>query len=213
MKKLLNYTLLVLIAAVSMAAGEGRVPRNADMPFSNSVMNAMKGYKSTAKPDLSACREKHIDRIRRRATSAPGRMVLRRHVIVDKPNTTVRLVNTLGDTLYTAPCCPARNLGQKHKADDCRTPEGTFPLYGIYDSTNWRYKGQGSPCYGPWFLYWKTGFSGIGLHGTTSPGSVPGRHSHGCVRMLNKDIVNVKVMVQRDSRVLSLPDKKTNNEK
>lgn len=190
-----------------MAASDGKVSRKADKPFSTALTDAIAQYGETASPDLSEYREQKIECIKRRSTSAPGRMAVQRHFIVDKPRTTVRVVNNLGDTLYTAPCCPARNRGQKHRADDCRTPEGTFPLYGVYNSTDWRYKNQGAPCYGPWFVYWKSGFLGIGLHGTNAPGSVPGRHSHGCVRMHNEDIVNIKAMVQRDSRIISLPDK------
>lgn len=206
MQKFFSFTLLICLTVLCLSASDKKVARNADLPFRKSVVEALSAYTNTATPDLSAYREKKIERIKRRSTSVPGRMAVQRNIIVDKTHTTVRLVNTLGDTLLTAPCCPARNLGQKYKADDCRTPEGTFPLYGVYDSTNWRYKNQGNPCYGPWFLHWKSGFSGIGLHGTNSPGSVPGRRSHGCVRMHNSDIIVVKAMVQRDSRVISLPD-------
>lgn len=209
MKRLVSYSLLIVMTVMCLsAANDSKVARNGDLPFRKSLMGALSAYKATEEPDLSEYREKKIERIKRRATSAPGRMAVPRHIIVDKPHTTVRVVNALGDLLVTAPCCPARNLGPKRRADDCRTPEGTFPLYGIYDSTNWRYKNQGNPCYGPWFLYWKSGFLGIGLHGTNSPGSVPGRHSHGCVRMHNGDIVKVKSLTQRDSRIISLPDGK-----
>lgn len=49
-------------------------------------------------------------------------------------------------------------------------------------------------------------FYGIGIHGTNAPSSVPGRRSHGCMRMHNEDIVRVRRMVDKDSRVTVLPD-------
>lgn len=208
MRKLIVYSFLILGTVMCLSASDNKVARKGDLLFRASVNEAIAAYQSTVKPDLSAYREKMIERVRRRATSAPGRMVVQRHIIVDKPNTTMRMINALGDTLLTGPCCAARNFGQKYRSDDCRTPEGTFPIYGVYESSTWRYKGRGNPCYGPWFMHWMSGFSGIGLHGTNSPGSVPGRRSHGCVRLHNPDIINVKSLVQRDSRIISLPDKK-----
>ena len=44
------------------------------------------------------------------------------------------------------------------------------------------------------------------MQGTNAPYSVPGRRSHGCMRMHNEDIVRVRQMVDKDSRVIILPD-------
>ncbi|WP_302063023.1 L,D-transpeptidase [uncultured Duncaniella sp.] len=44
------------------------------------------------------------------------------------------------------------------------------------------------------------------MHGTNSPYSVPGRRSHGCMRMHNEDILIVRQMVDKDSKVTILPD-------
>lgn len=145
--------------------------------------------------------------IKRPLSVAPGRMILPREIIVNKDARRLALVNALGDTLARYPICSSRNRGQKKKSDDCRTPEGTFPLYGLYDSTDWTYKDTDSKAYGPWFLSLKTPrYWGVGIHGTNAPGSVPGRSSHGCIRLHNEDITTIKSMALKDMLVTVLPD-------
>ena len=58
----------------------------------------------------------------------------------------------------------------------------------------------GSPIYGPWAFgtaaYSKLsdwpGGGVVGIHGTNQPELIPGRPSHGCVRVRNKDIVKLE---------------------
>ena len=98
-------------------------------------------------------------------------------------------------------------LAERFVPEDWRTPEGTFHAYGIYNSTDWTYKDTQDKCYGPFFIaLWTPPFWGIGIHGTNSPYSVPGRRSHGCMRMHNEDIVRVKQMVDKDTPITVLPD-------
>ena len=55
--------------------------------------------------------------------------------------------------------------------------------------------GRGSIlAYGHWFLRLDTpGHSGIGIHGSTNnEDTVPGRASEGCIRLLDKDIIQLK---------------------
>lgn len=142
-----------------------------------------------------------------RVSMPPAKLKLNHNIIINKRKTRLYVVNIFGDTLANYPVCCSRNRGQKRMTDDCKTPEGTFTLHGVYNSTDWRYKGTGSKCYGPFFLSVNTpGFWGIGIHGTNAPGSVPGRHSHGCIRMHNEDIVRVKAIVDKDTKVTILPD-------
>lgn len=47
----------------------------------------------------------------------------------------------------------------------------------------------------------KPGYSGYGIHGTTDPGTVPGRKSMGCVRMLNADAEEVFDFVTEGTKV------------
>jgi lipoprotein-anchoring transpeptidase ErfK/SrfK len=37
----------------------------------------------------------------------------------------------------------------------------------------------------------------VGLHGTSEPGLVPGRPSHGCIRLRNTDITRLYRLVPR----------------
>lgn len=47
-----------------------------------------------------------------------------------------------------------------------------------------------------WIGFWTDGKNAIGFHGTPNPGSVGRAVSHGCVRMLNKDIEELFKLVQ-----------------
>lgn len=129
------------------------------------------------------------------------------HIVINKRLTRLYLITLAGDTIASYPICASRNRGQKQRSGDCRTPEGTFGVTGIYPSSNWRYQGTGSFCYGPYFIRVRIpGVSGIGIHGTNAPSSVPGRRSHGCIRMHNEDIKKVKNMVNTKSRIIILSD-------
>lgn len=162
-------------------------------------------YRATAEPSLPE--PEGLDALDSPVSAAPGRMRLPRHIIVDKPATTLYCVNAFGDTLSRYRVCASREKGQKRKSDDWRTPEGTFRLVGIYDSKDWTYKQTKDKCYGPRFISLITPrFWGIGIHGTNAPYSVPGRRSHGCMRMRNTSIVRVCRMVDKDSRVTITPD-------
>lgn len=108
------------------------------------------------------------------------------------------------DTLLLAryPVCLGKNLGQKERAGDMRTPESSFDhpfkIRQIQDASDWHHDfhdGRGSiKAYGHWFLRLETPpFTGIGIHGSTNnEDSVPGRGSEGCIRMRDEDIIALK---------------------
>lgn len=108
------------------------------------------------------------------------------------------------DTVRVAefPVCLSKNLGQKERKGDMKTPESTweqpFSITQIQDASGWVHDfgdGRGSIlAYGNWFMRLKTpGFSGIGIHGSTNnEGTVPGRASEGCIRLLNNDLDTLK---------------------
>ena len=82
-----------------------------------------------------------------------------------------------------------------------RTPESSleepFTICQIQASENWSHDfgdGRGPiKAYGEWFLRLKTGFNGIGIHGSTNnESSVPGRASEGCIRLRDEDIIILK---------------------
>ena len=109
-----------------------------------------------------------------------------------------------GDTLLTAryPVCLSKNKGNKQRKGDMRTPESPkgkpFSIVQIQDASTWSHDfhdGRGSiKAYGHWFLRLLTpGHSGIGIHGSTNnEQTVPGRASEGCIRLLDKDIIDLK---------------------
>lgn len=178
-----------------------------DIAFSSRMEKVIAGYGKTSVPLLPEHDENEWKSIDCEISVAPGRMNLPRNIIVDKPAKRLVVVNVFGDTLTRYPVCASLKRGQKRSADDWRTPEGTFKIMGVYNSTDWTYKDTGDKCYGPYFISLYTPrFWGIGIHGTNSPASIPGRRSHGCMRMHNSAIVRVKSLVNKDTRVTVLPD-------
>ena len=112
--------------------------------------------------------------------SALGRLnVVRTRLVVDR--TTLRAVLTRrGKAIWRAPV----GVG----APGTPTPGGRFHIRE-------RLRGFGGP-YGPWAFGtsaysvlsdWPGG-GVIGIHGTNQPGLLPGRPSHGCIRVRNADI-------------------------
>ena len=126
-------------------------------------------------------------------------------VVISKKELKLYVCENLGnDTVRVAeyPVCLSKNLGQKEKSGDMKTPECTwdkpFKITQIQDASDWSHDfgdGRGSIlAYGNWFMRLATpGFSGIGIHGSTNNEStVPGRDSEGCIRMRNTDLDHFK---------------------
>lgn len=132
------------------------------------------------------------------------------YIVVDKPNLKLYVIEK-NDTLFKGPICAGRNRGNKKGKDDYRTPEGTFKIAKIQDSTNWLYHtndGRWVPhVYGPWFLRLDAdGWQGIGIHGTSAPSQIGQRRSKGCIRMHNEDIKKVHDLAFVGMEVRVLPD-------
>lgn len=122
-------------------------------------------------------------------------------IVISKKELKLYVCENLGDdTIRVAefPVCLSKNLGQKEKSGDMKTPECTwdkpFTISQIQSSSDWTHDfgdGRGSIlAYGNWFMRLSTpGFSGIGIHGSTNnENTVPGRASEGCIRMRNADL-------------------------
>ncbi|MCF7919873.1 MAG: L,D-transpeptidase [Candidatus Cloacimonetes bacterium] len=97
-----------------------------------------------------------------------------------------------------------KNTGDKRMVGDCRTPLGDFRIEGIEPSAHWVYDygdGKGNVnAYGPWFIRLETHvdqtfsgkeWTGIGIHGTHEEDSIGTRISRGCLRMHNKDLLEL----------------------
>jgi lipoprotein-anchoring transpeptidase ErfK/SrfK len=83
------------------------------------------------------------------------------------------------------------------------TPSGTYyirekfrvrgvPLYGTH--------AIGTSAYAPTLSDWPGG-GVVGLHGTNQPGLIPGRPSHGCMRLKNRDIARLYRLAPRGTPI------------
>lgn len=136
-------------------------------------------------------------------------------LVVDKARLMVILYDKYGHVIRQYDCACAKNYGTKHKKADSRTPEGYFSVEGIYNSTDWLFtdddgvtskkKGQ----FGPRFIRLRIpNTSQIGIHGTCAPWSMGHRVSHGCIRILNENILELVDLVEPGMPVIVLPGKR-----
>jgi len=122
-------------------------------------------------------------------------------ILISKPELRLYVCEVVdGDTIKRVhyPVCVGKNMGQKQKKGDMKTPECTaakpFKITEIVDASTWTHDfgdGRGEIlAYGNWFMRLYTpGHSGIGIHGSTNnESSVPGRGSEGCIRLRNEDL-------------------------
>lgn len=136
-------------------------------------------------------------------------------LIVDKATMKLYRYDKYGVLQESMGMACSKNYGTKHERRDNRTPEGFFSIAGKYDSTDWLYtdddgntsdvKGQ----FGPRFLRLKVpNTSQIGIHGTCAPWSIGGRRSHGCIRVLNENILRLFDIVEVGWPVIVSPGRK-----
>ena len=142
-------------------------------------------------------------------------------IVIDKPELHLSVYELQNaDTVLLAryPVCVGENYGHKQKSGDMKTPEcsfeNPFTITEIKPASTWTHDfgdGRGAILsYGNWFMRLKTGFNGIGIHGSTNnESSVPGRGSEGCIRLLNDDLDVLKEKYAfAGMKVVVLPDKK-----
>jgi len=109
-------------------------------------------------------------------------------------------------------CATGRNMGQKERVGDMRTPEGYFTIEQIQDASYWqpyvdRKTGE-TIGYGPWFIRLDTGeWKGIGIHGTDSAheDEIGTNASHGCIRLQNEELLKFKHHAQVGQTIIILP--------
>lgn len=121
-------------------------------------------------------------------------------IFISKADLTLTVVDSKGQIVVTYPVACGRNIGPKTVKGDNKTPEGYFSLQRIHDSSGWGHnfhdgKGFIKHAYGPYFLRLKTGFDGIGIHGTHAPESIGTRATEGCIRLENSNIAKLERQV------------------
>ncbi|MDR1199556.1 MAG: L,D-transpeptidase [Prevotellaceae bacterium] len=123
-------------------------------------------------------------------------------IIISKQDMKLRRYDFNGNVIEEYPIACGRNYGNKKRRGDNKTPEGVFTVQQIQNASAWTHdfgdgKGQIKNAYGQYFIRLKTGFQGIGIHGTHAPESVGMRATEGCIRLRNEDLLslvkNVKI--------------------
>lgn len=132
-------------------------------------------------------------------------------IFISKVDMTLTLVDKQGHPVVTYPIACGRYTGQKQVKGDNRTPEGHFLLQMIQESSNWGHdfhdgKGFIRNAYGPYFLRLRTGFQGIGIHGTHAPQSIGTRATEGCIRLENKNVEALERQVTLGMPVIIGPE-------
>lgn len=134
-----------------------------------------------------------------------------RRIIIDKPALMLYLIEE-SDTIFATPVCVGANFGNKQRKGDMRTPEGSFSISQIQNSSSWRHdfgdgNGAVKGAYGPWFMRLRIpGWRSIGIHGTCFPESIGTRDSEGCIRLQNDSLSRLHSLVSPGLPVIILPD-------
>lgn len=117
-------------------------------------------------------------------------------IIISKQDMKLRRYDFAGNVMEEYPIACGRNYGNKKKRGDNKTPEGVFTVQQIQNASAWTHdfgdgKGQIKNAYGQYFIRLKTGFQGIGIHGTHAPESMGTRVTEGCIRLRNEDLLKL----------------------
>jgi lipoprotein-anchoring transpeptidase ErfK/SrfK len=152
-------------------------------------------------------------------------------IVINKENQRLSVYDVIDGKIKDYSVSTGENPGNKLMKGDLKTPEGVFPIIGIENAADWSYdfkdgKGPVLGAYGPHFIRLKvddvnifhnvdldtniTGdnkFQGIGIHGTHLNDLIGKRASHGCIRMKNQDLNDLKQYLQAGTLVLIVPGK------
>lgn len=132
-------------------------------------------------------------------------------LFIDKEAFEITLFSADDVPLMVFPVCTGIYAGNKRVAGDNKTPEGWFTVQSIEDKSRVTFDyhdGLGPVfAYGPWFFRLRTGFQGIGIHGTCPERDnlIGTRDSHGCIRLHNEDLLKLKPHVFVGMKVFIVP--------
>jgi lipoprotein-anchoring transpeptidase ErfK/SrfK len=131
-------------------------------------------------------------------------------VLIDKKDYRLTVVRN-GTAVKKYNIAVGKNIGDKERRGDMRTPEGEFKVQQFQDASSWKHDfgdGMGNikGAYGPLFIRLSTPpWSGIGIHGTHDPLSIGSNATEGCVRMKNEELLEFAEMVDVGTRVIIRP--------
>lgn len=122
-------------------------------------------------------------------------------IVISKETMTLTVFGHNGGRIAEYPVAMGKNLGNKKKAGDHKTPEGTFEVQQIQNASYWTHdfrdgKGEIKGAYGSHFIRLLTPpHKGIGIHGTHDPASIGTRATEGCIRLRNEDLLELVKLV------------------
>lgn len=123
-------------------------------------------------------------------------------IVVKKTDFMLRGYDLSGNLLFEYPVAIGKNpdLADKKEVGDNRTPEGTFKVVSIEDSSSWIFEGEYA--YGPWFIRLAAQpWTGIGIHGTNEPEKIGTPVSRGCIRLHNEHLEKLLKVIKVGSTV------------
>jgi len=134
-------------------------------------------------------------------------------MIISKETMTLSVYDYQGSILNIFSIACGKNVGDKEKSGDLKTPEGIFPIVDIQDASKWTHdfgdgNGEIDGAYGSHFIRLSTNFKGIGIHGTHDNTSLGKRVTEGCIRLKNEDLLELVEYVSIGMPVVIIPSKK-----
>lgn len=135
-------------------------------------------------------------------------------LVISKETMTMTVYGLNANKIAEYPVAMGKNLGNKKKAGDHKTPEGTFKIQQIQDASYWTHdfrdgKGEIKGAYGSHFIRLLTPpHKGIGIHGTHDPASIGTRATEGCIRLKNEDLLELVKMIYIDMPVTIVTSEK-----
>lgn len=142
------------------------------------------------------------------AVACAGWAYAENRIVISKKDYKLYVIDSQDKVIFQTDVCLGKNTGNKKRRGDHKTPEGSFKIISIENSSHWPdFDKVFRASYGPWFMRLNVpGFRSIGLHGTNEPESIGTRASMGCVRMLNDKALELKELVKVGTSVKILPE-------
>lgn len=134
-----------------------------------------------------------------------------RYIVISKADYTLTLYEGDGTPIFTTVCSVGKNMGDKTRVGDCKTPEGTFEIGSIEDASVWHHNCRDgrtrAGVYGPYFLRLRVpGNNSIGIHGTLFNETMGTRASLGCIRLQDEEVLRLRNMIHTGTKVTVLPE-------
>jgi len=132
-------------------------------------------------------------------------------LIISKQEMTLSLYDYKGKLLEKFPIACGKNLGDKDKIGDMKTPEGVFHVSEIQNAENWDHdfkdgNGKIKGAYGAYFIrLYVPGQNGIGIHGTNDNNSLGNRVTEGCIRLQNENLLKLVKLIHPGTVVIITP--------